>query len=122
MNMRDSPTLHLDKIRLKEQRFYCCSTVNSHSRVFNNENNSCPNLSVKQPLVCMNMMLRLNTMTVLSVCVSVYYNGNMFFFNLFWESRVNTLQAKVSANSLFCFGFSDNKIIYIYIYIFNGMY
>ena len=71
MNIRDSPTLHLDKIKLKEQRFYCCSTVYSYSRVFNNENNPCPKLSVKRPLACMNMMLRLKTMAVLSVCVSI---------------------------------------------------
>jgi len=38
---------------VNEQCFYCCSTFHSHSRVFNNEQNSYPKMSVKQPLLLM---------------------------------------------------------------------
>ena len=40
------------KTKTKEQHFYCCSTFHSHSRVFNNEHNSYPKMSVKLNLVC----------------------------------------------------------------------
>jgi hypothetical protein len=43
------PTLHLH-IKVKEQSYYSYSTFHSHSRVFNNEDNSYPKMSVKQPL------------------------------------------------------------------------
>jgi hypothetical protein len=38
-------------IKVTEQHCYWCSTFDSHRRVFNNENNSYPKLSVKLPLV-----------------------------------------------------------------------
>jgi hypothetical protein len=37
-------------IQVKEQCFYFCSAFHNHSSVFNNEQNSHPNLSVKRPL------------------------------------------------------------------------
>ena len=33
----------------KEKRFYCCSAFHSHNRVFNNEHNSYPKMSVTCP-------------------------------------------------------------------------
>jgi len=36
----------------KEQRFYCCSTFYSHSRIFYTAQNACPNIGVKPPLAC----------------------------------------------------------------------
>ena len=38
------------KIKEKEQGFYCCPTFHSHSSVFNNEHNTHPKMSLKQPL------------------------------------------------------------------------
>jgi hypothetical protein len=35
------------KIKVKEQHFYCFYAYHSHSRVFNNENNSYPKICVK---------------------------------------------------------------------------
>ena len=42
MNMRDYSILYLDtnSNSSKKQCFYCCSAFHSHSRVFNNEQNS----------------------------------------------------------------------------------
>jgi hypothetical protein len=37
------------QIKVKEQSFYCCSTLHRHSWVFNNEHTSCPEMIVKQP-------------------------------------------------------------------------
>ena len=39
-------------LRHKLKCFYCCSAVHNHSRDINNEQNSYPKMSVKQPLVC----------------------------------------------------------------------
>jgi hypothetical protein len=35
------------QIKVKEQRFYCCSTFHSHCRAFNNDHNSYPKMIVK---------------------------------------------------------------------------
>jgi hypothetical protein len=37
-------------IQVKEQHFYSCSAFHSHSRVFHNEQNLYPKMSVKRPL------------------------------------------------------------------------
>ena len=50
-NMRDYKILPT-QIIVKEQLFYCCSTFNSHCRVFDNEHNSYPKMSVKCPKPC----------------------------------------------------------------------
>ena len=51
MNTRDDPILHLRHIlKVKEQHFYCSSIFHSHSRVFNNENNSYLKVSIKWSL------------------------------------------------------------------------
>ena len=50
-NMRDYKILPT-QIIVKEQLFYCCSTFNSHCRVFDNEHNSYPKMSVKWPKPC----------------------------------------------------------------------
>jgi hypothetical protein len=53
MNMRDYLPLHLEtQIKVKKQCFYCCSTFHSHSRVFNNEQNSYCKMNVKQSVAC----------------------------------------------------------------------
>jgi len=38
------------KHKIKEQHFYCCSTFHSHSRVFNNENNSYTKMTTSRHL------------------------------------------------------------------------
>ena len=53
INDRENIKLYtLTQVKAKEQHFYCCSTFHNHSRVFINENNSWPKMSVKQPLTC----------------------------------------------------------------------
>ena len=48
--MRDYQTLHFKtQIKAKEQCFHCCSTYYSHSKDFNNENNSNLKKSLKIP-------------------------------------------------------------------------
>ena len=42
----------INKLKVKEQRFYCYSTFHSHSSVFKNEHNSSSKMCVKQPLAC----------------------------------------------------------------------
>ena len=55
--MRDFLTLKLEtQIQVKEHRVYCCTAFHSHSRVFNNEQNSYLKMSVKW-LVCSWMVL-----------------------------------------------------------------
>ena len=49
------------KIKVKEQHFYCCSTLHSNSKVFNNEHNSYPKMSVKRPLACSWEVLYIDT-------------------------------------------------------------
>jgi hypothetical protein len=38
------------KLKFKEQHFYYCSVFHGHSNDFNNEHNSYPKMSVKQPV------------------------------------------------------------------------
>ena len=40
------------QIKVKEQRLYCCFAFNSHSRIFNNLQNSYTKINVKRPLAC----------------------------------------------------------------------
>ena len=42
-------------IKVKKQRVYCCSAIHSHCRIFNNEHNYYPEMSVKWPVACMNL-------------------------------------------------------------------
>ena len=39
-------------MKVKEQPFYRCSSFHSHSKIFNNAQNSNPKMSVKRPLAC----------------------------------------------------------------------
>jgi len=39
-------------INVKEQCLYCCSTFHSHSRIFNKEHHSCPQVSVEWAIAC----------------------------------------------------------------------
>jgi len=53
MNLKDYPTLNLDiYIKVKAQRFYCCSAFHNHSSVFNKEHKSYYKTSIKQHLTC----------------------------------------------------------------------
>ena len=49
MNTRDYPSLYLDTNYSKDVSLllHCCSTFHGHSRVFNNEHNTYPKMSVK---------------------------------------------------------------------------
>ena len=47
MNMRLSNITLKTQIQVKEQCFYGCSAFNSHSGIYNNEQNSYPKMSVK---------------------------------------------------------------------------
>ena len=44
--------IELGYIKVKEQRFYSCSTFHSHSSVFNKEQHSYYKTSIKQHLTC----------------------------------------------------------------------
>jgi len=48
INITYYPNLHLlkHKLKVKELPFYCWSEIHSHSRIFENEHNSFPKLSV----------------------------------------------------------------------------
>jgi hypothetical protein len=49
------------QIKVKEEIFYCCSTFDSHNRVFNNKHNSYPKMSKKQYLACSQEVLYIST-------------------------------------------------------------
>jgi hypothetical protein len=49
------------QIKVKEELFYCCSTFDSHNRVFNNKHNSYPKISKKQYLACSQEVLYIST-------------------------------------------------------------
>ena len=56
------------KLKLINNTFYCCSTFHSHSRVFNNENNSYPIMSVK----CLLVIVKQYTLYFPSINISIW--------------------------------------------------
>ena len=61
MNMKLARLTLKTQIKVKEQHFYCCSTSNNQSRVFNNEHNSYFKMSEKQYLACSQEVLFIST-------------------------------------------------------------
>jgi len=40
------------KLKKKEKRLLCCSSIYSYNRIFNNEHSMSPKMSVKQSVAC----------------------------------------------------------------------
>ena len=53
-------TKRFASIKVKKHWFYCCSTLHTHSRVFNNDNKSYPKMKMKRPLSLMSAALSMS--------------------------------------------------------------